>query len=581
MNWKLGDVNCVTAGPWGGHSGTPWDDGVYPAVRQVVIGCSAGVNFIQFEYDENNHSIWCEKHGGIIGVIKTDKIKLDYPTEFLISIGGTCGSVTEGGGPVIVTSLCFESNMRKYGPFGVYKGTPFALAANTGKLVGFYGQSSSYLDSIGVYVKPLKQRGNLLEMHKMMSSTPVSPYQRGNMLETPKNHFDHAVGPMISTTPVNPYPHSSKKVVSFGPWGGDSGTIFDDGIYTGVREIQITRSGGLVSIRVCYDHNGRAVWARKNGGSAGLKLDKIVFDYPFEVLSQISGYYGSTILRGPTAIKSLTFHTNRRSYGPFGDQQGFSFSSGTSKGPIVGFHGTNGYFIHSIGVHVLEAMPLLSQPSYPDPYSTSPLISSEVAWGVPRQPAPYQTRSLGGEGGRPWEGVPREPVNLYESGPWGGEGGNPWDDGVYRGVRKILLTRGDVICSVQFEYDLNGRFVWTPIHGKVNDDCTYQIKFDYPYEVLTSISGYYDILPGDMPKRVVRSLTFHTNRTKYGPHGKTTGTYFSSANKDGKVVGFHGRSSYYLDAIGVHMQYWVSDETSHRHPYEKGSISSFLHKILP
>ncbi|KAH9606049.1 hypothetical protein KSS87_006686 [Heliosperma pusillum] len=476
MSWKRGDASQVAAGPWGGHSGTPWDDGVYSAVRQVLIGSSAGINFIQFEYDEDNHSIWCEKHGGVVGVIKTDKIKLDFPSEFLISISGTCASVTQGGGPVIVTSLSFESNRRNYGPFGVYKGMPFSLTASSGMLLGFYGRCSSYLDCIGVYVQPLTQRSNQLEMHKMNYSSPVNPYQRGNLLAPPKNHYAMASSQMISTAPVNPYPHSSKKLVSSGPWGGDSGTIFDDGIYTGVREIQITRSGGLVSIRVCYDHNGKAVWGKRNGGTAGLKLDK-------------------------------------------------------------------------------------------------------VAWGVPSDPAPYQLRPVGGEGGRPWEGAPSEPMS--ESGPWGGEGGKPWDDGVYRGVRKVLITRGDAICSVQFEYDLNGRFVWTPVHGKGNDDCTYQIKFDYPYEVLTSISGYYDTVPGDMPKRVIRSLTFHTNKGKYGPHGKSIGTPFASANQDGKVVGFHGRSSNYLDAIGVHMQYWSSDETSNRHPSEKGSMTSFLHKMLP
>lgn len=69
-------------------------------------------------------------------------------------------------------------------------------------------------------------------------------------------------------------PQVSKRIVSFGPWGADSGATFDDGIYTGVREIHITRSGGLVSIRVCYDQNGKVVWGDKNGGTGGLKFDK-------------------------------------------------------------------------------------------------------------------------------------------------------------------------------------------------------------------------------------------------------------------------------------------------------------------
>ena len=94
-----------------------------------------------------------------------------------------------------------------------------------------------------------------------------------------------------------------------------------------------------------------------------------MFDYPFELLTHISGYYGSTILRGPTIVKSITFHTTKRSYGPFGDQQGFSFSSGAN-GIVVGFHGRKGYFVNSIGVHVLEDRTPLPQP-YPDPYGVS------------------------------------------------------------------------------------------------------------------------------------------------------------------------------------------------------------------
>lgn len=107
-----------------------------------------------------------------------------------------------------------------------------------------------------------------------------------------------------------------------------------------------------------------------------------------------------------------------------------------------------------------------------------------------------------------------------------------------------------------------------------------QINFDYPYEVLTSISGSYYYLAGDMQKRVVKSLTFHTNKAKYGPYGKAVGTIFSSANKEGKIAGFHGRSGTFLDAIGIHMQHWVRDEVpQHPYPPERGVFRNLLHKI--
>ena len=61
-------------------------------------------------------------------------------------------------------------------------------------------------------------------------------------------------------------------------------------------------------------------------------------------------------------MKSLTFHTNKRKYGPFGDEQGISFSSGSNNGVIVGFHGRKGWFIDSIGVHVLEGTLPISRP---------------------------------------------------------------------------------------------------------------------------------------------------------------------------------------------------------------------------
>ncbi|KAF6163054.1 hypothetical protein GIB67_001382 [Kingdonia uniflora] len=64
----------------------------------------------------------------------------------------------------------------------------------------------------------------------------------------------------------------------------------------------------------------------------------------------------------------------------------------------------------------------------------------------------------------------------------------------------------------------------------------------------------------DEGHKVIMSLTIYTSRGKYGPFGEEIGTFFTSAVTEEKVVGFHDRSSLYLDAIGVHMQHWLGEQ---------------------
>lgn len=62
---------------------------------------------------------------------------------------------------------------------------------------------------------------------------------------------------------------------TYGPWGGTSGIMFDDGVYTGIRQINLSRNVGIVWIKVCYDFRGQAVWGSKHGGMGGFKHDKV------------------------------------------------------------------------------------------------------------------------------------------------------------------------------------------------------------------------------------------------------------------------------------------------------------------
>lgn len=82
--------------------------------------------------------------------------------------------------------------------------------------------------------------------------------------------------------------------------------------------------------------------------------------------------------------------------------------------------------------------------------------------------------------------------------------------------------------------------------------------------MLTCISGYYGPIAKDDQHIIMKSLTFNTSRGKYGPFGEEVGKFFTSTTTEGKVVGFHGRSSLYLDAIGVHMQHWLGNQKTSR-----------------
>ncbi|XP_043709001.1 jacalin-related lectin 3-like, partial [Telopea speciosissima] len=531
----------VSVGPWGGQEGARWDDGVYNSVRQMVITHGAAIDSIQIEYDEKGCSIWSDRHGGT-GGWRTDKIKLDFPQEYLVSITGYYGCLTQWG-PIIIRSLSLESNRKKYGPFGTQEGTQFSFSITSGKIIaGFYGRSSSYLDSIGVYLKPLHQQNPSKPPLPSPNIVGYTVTQESTVQETydvvlTNQFFGGNDCNLKVQVPYYTEKESSRWPVKCGPWGGDAGMTFDDGVYTGVREVHIVRNGGIVYIKACYDRNGQAIWGNRNGGKTGLRLDKVVFDYPSEILTHISGYYGSTIFMGPTVVKSLTFHTTKRKYGPFGDEQGISFSSGSKQGKIVGFHGSKGWFVDSIGVHVLEGNFLIPRP---------------LSIGIPK---------VAGQGPCIGEG----------SKPWGGDGGQPWDDGAFSGVKQIYLIKGDAICSIQIEYDLNGQSIWSSRHGGGGGYNTHKMKFEYPHEVLTRIGGYYGPNPVDAYTKVIRSLTFYTTRARYGPFGEEIGTFFSSST-EGKVVGFHGRSGCYLEAIGVHMQHSSVDQ--------QGLVKAVFNKIF-
>ncbi|WRX26725.1 Jacalin-like lectin domain - like 1, partial [Theobroma cacao] len=144
---------------------------------------------------------------------------------------------------------------------------------------------------------------------------------------------------------------SGKKKMSLviGPWGGTGGAAWDDGTYHGVREITLVYDRCIDSIRVIYDKNGKPVTAEKHGGMGGNKTAEIKLNFPEEFLISVSGHYCPVVHGGGHVIRSLTFKSNQRTFGPYGVEEGTPFTFSMEGGRIAGFNGRSGWYLDSIG----------------------------------------------------------------------------------------------------------------------------------------------------------------------------------------------------------------------------------------
>ncbi|XP_068657704.1 jacalin-related lectin 19 [Aristolochia californica] len=141
----------------------------------------------------------------------------------------------------------------------------------------------------------------------------------------------------------------TRKNIVVGPWGGNGGTPWDDGSFTGVREITLVYDRCIDSIRVLYDKSGRPFLAEKHGGNGGSLTARIKLQLPEEFLTSVSGYYSPMVKGGTPVIRSLTLKTNQRSIGPFGVEEGTPFTFPMDGGLIVGFRGRSGWYLDAIG----------------------------------------------------------------------------------------------------------------------------------------------------------------------------------------------------------------------------------------
>lgn len=126
----------------------------------------------------------------------------------------------------------------------------------------------------------------------------------------------------------------------------------------------------------------------------------------------------------PEVLRLLKFESNKRSFGPFGVEEGMPFNFRVKDNEqIVGFKGRNGWYLDGIGFHISRAPKRKLSRKVQD----SLVTTSELYGGV--------------------------------------RGRVPWDDGIYDGIREITLVHGQCIDSICFAYDQDGKLVKTGKHG--------------------------------------------------------------------------------------------------------------------
>lgn len=133
-----------------------------------------------------------------------------------------------------------------------------------------------------------------------------------------------------------------------GPWGGNGGNSWDDGTFTGVREIKLVYDRCIDSIHVVYDRNGKPFTAEKHGGDGGNKTAEIKLQFPDEFLVSVSGYYCPVVRGGSPVIRSLSLKSNRRTFGPYGIEEGTPFTFSIDGGYVVGFKGRSDWYLDAL-----------------------------------------------------------------------------------------------------------------------------------------------------------------------------------------------------------------------------------------
>ncbi|CAN4091230.1 unnamed protein product [Withania somnifera] len=143
-------------------------------------------------------------------------------------------------------------------------------------------------------------------------------------------------------------------MIKVGPAGGLYGTTWDEKGRGEVVQIFVSYNPNTIySLQFLFYENDKLVVSNKHGTDGCESFCAVTFDYPTEFLTSISGSLRTSYTN---VLSSISFGTNKGSYGPFGtpsaDTVKFTFQIGNYRS-FGGFYGSkNGVGIMSIGVYM-------------------------------------------------------------------------------------------------------------------------------------------------------------------------------------------------------------------------------------
>ncbi|KAL0715351.1 hypothetical protein Bca4012_064673 [Brassica carinata] len=312
----------------------------------------------------------------------------------------------------------------------------------------------------------------------------------------------------------------------FNRQGGNGGSAWDDGAFDGVRKILVGRGGKFVSyVRFEYA-KGQGMVPHAHGKRQEVPQEFVV-DYPNEHITSVEGTIDGY-------LTSLRFKTSKGRTSPaFGNVVGGKFVFEEKDFKLVGFCGRSGDAIDAIGAHFALIPP---PPPVPAPTPT---------------PAPAP--------------APTPAPTTTKMGPLGGNKGNTFDDGILDGVKKITIAADEYsITYIKIEYEKDGK-VEIREHGTNRGELK-EFSVPYPTEYITAVGGSYRHI-FNYDTTLITSLYFTTSKGFTSPlFGDMKGTEFEFKGENGgKLVGFHGRGGYAIDAIGAHSAQATTSSSSFSH----------------